>query len=101
MRRVFQLACEDEAHFGGFNLNLQQLLSERDGDGFGAVRGAELLADGVEVLVDGVGGDADLGRDGVAREAADEVFEDFRLSVAQLGRRREWYCIGEDCVVCP
>ena len=36
------------------------MLFERDGDGFGAVDGAEFPADGVEVLVDGVGRDAEI-----------------------------------------
>ena len=70
--------------------DFKQLSPERDGDGFGAVGGAEFLAKSLDMLVDGVGRDAEIGGDGVARKAADEVFEDFRLSVAQLGRRRGW-----------
>ena len=38
---------------GGMALDFQKVLAKGDGDGFGAVGGAEFALDGIEVLVDG------------------------------------------------
>ena len=51
--------------------HLQEMLSEGDGDGLGAVGGADFADDGLDVLVDAVDADAETGRDFLARVAAD------------------------------
>ena len=50
--------------------DLQQVLPERDGDGFGAVGGVELLQDVVEMFLDAVFADAELAGDVLVGETA-------------------------------
>ena len=67
--------------------DLQQVLAERDGDGFGAVRGAELLEDDLGVFLDAVDADGPAvefpGFDIVAPEASSTL-----MSICPTGLSR-------------
>ena len=69
-------------------LCLQQELAEGDGDSLGAVGGAELREERVDVLFDGVDADAKLHGDVLVVEAADDRLEDILLASGQVGERR-------------
>ena len=60
------------------------MLSERDGDGFGAVGGTDLLEERLDMFVDASVGNAELPGDVLVGETAAERFEDFRLTRCQL-----------------
>ena len=68
--------------------DLQQVLSERDGDGFGAAVGSELGHDGVHVPLDAVLADAEPVGDGQVREAFGDGGEDEALAFGQFGDGR-------------
>ena len=56
------------------------MLSEGDGDGFGAVRGSNLLEEGLDMLLHHVEADAELLGDVGVGESADDGREDFLLT---------------------
>ena len=62
------------------------MLPERDGNGLRAVGGAELVEDGVEVLLDDGSADAELYGYVAVGEAERHRFEDFGLTRRQFGR---------------
>ena len=67
-------------------LHFQQVPAERDCNGFGAVGGAELFVDDVQVLLDALLADAELNRDLAVGESARDGGEDLQLAVRE-GRR--------------
>ena len=74
----------------GSGSDLQQVFSERDGDGFGAVGGAELCEDDLDVFLDAVDADAEVVGDFLVRESLGDRAHDFRLPGRELlGRRIE------------
>ena len=60
---------------------LQQVLAERDGDGFGTVGYAELLEEDRELFLYAVDGDAEVGGDVVSVESACGKLKRFELTV--------------------
>ena len=64
------------------------MLPERDGDGFGAVRGADLAEEGDDVLLHHVERDAELPGDVAVGEASDHRGEDLGLARRELGDGR-------------
>ena len=61
-------------------LYLQQLFSERDGDGFGTACGTDFREDQVEVLLDAVLTDAELLRDLPVGQSARDGVQDLGLA---------------------
>ena len=69
------------------------MLSERDGDGFGAVAGADFLEDRIDDLLDAVFLKHELCGDFAVGAALDEEVEDFPLALRELG---SWRIVLQD-----